>query len=424
MSQRPPRDLDWVPDDSTGINVPSQTKQNAGWIVEKPARQFFNWMWNRLSRWTHYFSGQSQEWIVIDSTNTNEKDYDTLAAYIADSPAAGDKVLVKETQVLTAQMIIPDGITLRILDGVNFTRSTLEANSVIKFGSDIIIEGVLNLVLSQTGTTAKSVEFDGDNVVGKINIENASTGTLTTAYHINANKTGNRTDGFAQNTGGGALTNTIVDNSTEDSNLLIIIDEPNNIVISTVFVDRMSVQTIGGIKTFTDSPIIKNGSPLLEIFETDVTADNKRWQIRAVGEQLLLSMLNDAGDTFTDVMVIDRTGTTIDKVRLNGVVSVNGLATRSIDIGTWDMNADTTKLVAHGLTGANIRKVSVSIRADNESDVVDLNYDDSTGTGEQGHSWDNSDIIMSRKLNGFFDDTFYDSIPGNNRGWITISYIA
>ena len=225
MAQRPPRDLDWVPDDSTGINVPSQTKQNAGWIVEKPARQFFNWMWNRLSRWTHYFSGQSQEWIVIDSTNTNEKDYDTLAAYIADSPAVGDKVLVKETQVLTAHMIIPADITLRFLGGVNITRSTLEAVSVLKFGGDVIIEGVLRLILSHTGTTAKAIEFDGDNVVGKIKVENSSTGILTTAYHVNANKTGNKINGFVKNIGGGTLTNLIVDNSTEDSNLLDIIDK-------------------------------------------------------------------------------------------------------------------------------------------------------------------------------------------------------
>ena len=140
MAQRPPRDLNWVPDDSTGITVPSQTKQNAGWIVEKPARQFFNFLANRQSRWSHYFSGQSQEFIVIDSANTNEKDYDTLAAYIADSPAAGDKVLVKETQALTAQMIIPSGITLRLLDGITFTRSTNEANSVIKFGADAILD--------------------------------------------------------------------------------------------------------------------------------------------------------------------------------------------------------------------------------------------------------------------------------------------
>ena len=225
MAQRPPRDIDWISDDSTGITVPSTTKQNAGWLVEKPARQFFNWMWNRLSRWTHYFSGQSQEFIVIDSTNANEKDYDTLAAYIADSPAAGDKVLVKETQALAAQMIIPNFITLHILDGVYFTRSTNEAASVIKFGSDIIIEGILNLFLSHTGITAKAIEFDGDNVVGKINVENSSTGTLTIAYNINANKAGNQIDGFIENTGGGTITNVLLDNSTEDSNYFIIRDD-------------------------------------------------------------------------------------------------------------------------------------------------------------------------------------------------------
>ncbi len=231
MAQRPPRDLNWVPDDSTGITVPSQTKQNAGWVVEKPARQFFNWLANRQSRWSHYFSGQSQEFIIIDSTNANEKDYDTLAAYIADSPAAGDKVLVKETQALTAQMIIPSFITLRILDGVYFTRSTNEAVSVIKFGADIVIEGVLNLFLSHTGTIAKAIEFDGDNVVGKINVENSSTGILTDVYQINASKTGNRFDGFVQNTGGGTISNIVNNNSGELSNLFNIVDKSNKIVI-------------------------------------------------------------------------------------------------------------------------------------------------------------------------------------------------
>ena len=231
MAQRPPRDLDWVPDNSTGINVPSQTKQNAGWLVEKPARQFFNWMWNRLSRWVHYNSGQSQEWIVIDSANVNEKDYNSLAQYTDDSPSVGDKVLIKETQFLAVQLIIPSGITLRVLDGVAFARSTLEANSVIKFGSDIIIEGILDLVLSHTGTTAKAIEFDGDNIVGKINVENSSTGILTTAYHVNAAKSANNVNGVAQNSGGGTLTNVVVDDAAEDTNLLTIYDEPNDQII-------------------------------------------------------------------------------------------------------------------------------------------------------------------------------------------------
>ena len=231
MSQRPPRDLDWIPDDATGINVPSETKQNDGWIIEKPPRQFFNWMWNRVSRWIHYFSGQSQEFIVIDSTNANEKDYDTLAAYLAGSPVAGDKVLVKEDQTITSQMVIPSDITLKFLDGVGLLSSTNIASSFLQLGSNIIIEGVLNLILSQTGITAKAVEFNGDNVIGKINVENSSTGTLTTAYHINANKVGNEVAGIAQNTGGGILSNIFVDNSTKNTNYIIIRDIINNNII-------------------------------------------------------------------------------------------------------------------------------------------------------------------------------------------------
>lgn len=247
MAQRPPRDLDWIPDNSTDITVPSQTKQNVGWLIEKPARQFFNWLANRQSRWTHYFSGQSQEWIVIDSTNANEKDYDTLAAYIAASPAAGDKVLVKEDQTITAQVVLPANVTLKFLDGTNLLCATNIATSVLKLGSNPIIEGVLNIVLSQTGTTAKAVEIDGDNATGKINVENSSTGTLTTAYYINANKTGNKIDGFIQNTGGGTITNDYIDSSTETSNYLNLVNNSDDNIktVTGIIISSGGIQTDG-----------------------------------------------------------------------------------------------------------------------------------------------------------------------------------
>jgi hypothetical protein len=166
------------------------------------------------------------QWIIVGS-ETNA-DYTTLVAYEADAPSVGDQVLCNESQTVTSQLIMPSGITLRFKDGANLLCATNIATSVIQFGSDIHIEGVLSLVLSHTGTTAKAVEFNGDNVTGRINIENSSTGTLTTGYHINANKTGNQITGFIDNTGGGTLTNVRVDNSTEDSNALLIIDGVNN----------------------------------------------------------------------------------------------------------------------------------------------------------------------------------------------------
>ena len=171
---------------------------------------------------------QVEDWIVIDAT---EGDYATLVEWEADTPAANDRLLVKEDQTITAQFVLPDNVTIKFLDGARLLCATNIATSVLKLGSNPIIEGVLNIVLSQTGTTAKAVEIDGDNAVGKINVENSSTGTLTTAYHVNASKTGNKIDGLIANTGGGIVTNVApVDNSTEDSNMLEIVDGTNNVV--------------------------------------------------------------------------------------------------------------------------------------------------------------------------------------------------
>jgi hypothetical protein len=226
---KPGEKIDW---DAAGeIVTPSPGRKTSGWLFGvKPPAQNFNWFWNLVDRFAIYFSAQVEDWIVIDS-DADEGDYATLAAYIADAPTSGNRVLIKETQVLTSSMTIPGGITLRILEGSTFTRATLEASSVILFNSNIIIEGVLNLVLSHTGTTDKAISFAGDRVVGKVVIENASTGILTTAYHINTNRNGNKIDGVARNAGGGTLTNVLVDNSSNDSNILTIVDESNEQVV-------------------------------------------------------------------------------------------------------------------------------------------------------------------------------------------------
>ena len=230
MSQRPSEKPDWIPDDATGISAPNGAKRAAGWLIEKPPLQYFNWFWNIISQWMDFFGGQSQGWIVIDS-DADEQDYATLAAYIADAPAAGDKLLIKEDQTVTIQTVIPSDITMKFLDGAQLLCATNIATSVLQLGSDIIIEGVLNIVLSQTGTTAKAVEYNGDNVTGQINVENASTGTLTTAHHINAAKNLNYVTGSVQNTGGGVLTNSVVNNSATATNLLLIRDSASGGIV-------------------------------------------------------------------------------------------------------------------------------------------------------------------------------------------------
>ena len=225
---KPTDKLDWIPDDTTNILEPLPSRKASGWLFgEKPPNNVFNFITNLINRLLDYAMGQAEDWIVIDS-DLDEGDYATLTAYLADSPTSGDRILIKDVQTVIVQTIIPSHITIKFLDGRGLLCATNIATSILQFGSNVIIEGVLDLTLTHTGTTARAIEFNGDNVIGNINVNNGSTGILTTAYHINANKTGNRINGFAQNTGGGTLTNVIVDNSTEDSNLLEIVDEPNN----------------------------------------------------------------------------------------------------------------------------------------------------------------------------------------------------
>ena len=94
-----------------------------------------------------------------------------------------------------------------------------------------------------------------------------------------------------------------------------------------------------------------------------------------------------------------------------------------LNIGTWDMDADGTKAVAHSLTGANIRAATAAIRNDNETDVFMI---EGSSTSANGGSigWDGTNINLGRaSAPGIFDNANYNSISGNNRGWVTIWYV-
>jgi len=118
MAQKPSNTPDWIPDDTSGIIIPGTSKQSAGWFKEeRPPYQFFNWFWNIVSQFIHYFSGEAEYNIIID-TDANEGDYSTLAAYIADSPAAGDRLLMKVDEEITGStMVIPANISLKLQRG-------------------------------------------------------------------------------------------------------------------------------------------------------------------------------------------------------------------------------------------------------------------------------------------------------------------
>lgn len=99
---------------------------------------------------------------------------------------------------------------------------------------------------------------------------------------------------------------------------------------------------------------------------------------------------------------------------------IAGLNTKVIDIGDWDMDANNSVSVAHGLTLSKIRSVSVLIRQDLDVAFYDIYHSGGTvGTGTSGITVDSTNITINRTLSGFFDSTGFNA-TSFNRGWITV----
>lgn len=70
---------------------------------------------------------------------------------------------------------------------------------------------------------------------------------------------------------------------------------------------------------------LATANPVIRFRETDGTTDNRYWDVGANGEQFLLRALNDALSSASNVLVVDRTGTTIDTVNFpNGTLQSAG----------------------------------------------------------------------------------------------------
>jgi len=99
-----------------------------------------------------------------------------------------------------------------------------------------------------------------------------------------------------------------------------------------------------------------------------------------------------------------------------------GLNTKVIDIGDWDMDADTFAQVAHGLTLSKIRSISALIRRDDDLFRYDFMAFNSSGTGAHYINASSTNVSLFRHTSGTFDSTNYNA-TAFNRGWITIQYI-
>lgn len=250
MADKPANKLDWG---DTNTTEPISAKQAAGMNENEVfPRDWFNFILNYMSKAFFYTFGGNRWNIIIDS-DSDERDYATLAAYIADSPTAGDRVLVKIDETISSLMVIPDDITLKVIDGKAIKTSTNSVAVMLAIGPRVQIEGILRVETSHTGTggsamgTAISIDdevsgeihlintttgeittgfdFNGDHSNIDILIDNQSSGEITTAVLISISQVGNVALGTVVNDGGGAITNVLTDSSANDSNNVQVQDD-------------------------------------------------------------------------------------------------------------------------------------------------------------------------------------------------------
>lgn len=79
-------------------------------------------------------------------------------------------------------------------------------------------------------------------------------------------------------------------------------------------------------QTFTTNLTISSAQPNLFLNETDAAADNRLWRFVASGEEFVFQARNDALSSGGDILVVNRTGTTVDSINLLATsVQYNGI---------------------------------------------------------------------------------------------------
>ena len=137
------------------------------------------------------------------------------------------------------------------------------------------------------------------------------------------------------------------------------------------------------------------------------------------------SVYEDATQTLTNKTLtapVIADGVNVQAGKIKDQSGGTELKVKVINIGDWNMDVTNSVSVAHGLTLANIRNISASIRSDSESaHYTLLPAPDNTLDG-----WIDAVttvVPLYRLTGGLFDSVNFDS-TSYNRCWVTIWYTA
>jgi hypothetical protein len=124
--------------------------------------------------------------------------------------------------------------------------------------------------------------------------------------------------------------------------------------------------------TWSQTQTVLNANPRIILNESGATADNKRWDLSASGEALTLRTINDADNASSNIIIIQRTGTTVDSVTIGGPISITAGSITGI----------TDLAVADGGTGASTASAARSNlgAAGSGTPLVDIQIITTTGT--------------------------------------------
>jgi hypothetical protein len=160
MAVKPVPHLDWVTGDEVArITEPSGGKKLLGWLSgEKPAFQFFNWLFNRQDKWNKYFE------TVTDTMAANfdviigagaDATHATLAAAVADVALGPNlRVLVKDAYTVNTTInLTKPGWRIYFKPGADYTKGT--ALTGIQLNADRLeLHGARFLAFSVSGDKA------------------------------------------------------------------------------------------------------------------------------------------------------------------------------------------------------------------------------------------------------------------------------
>lgn len=152
-------------------------------------------------------------------------------------------------------------------------------------------------------------------------------------------------------TGTSTLTNTYSDSALTTPNSNPVVADAEG-VFGPIYLDptvayRATWATSAGVQIRQQDDIVagqtvsttyrlKGTAPELIFEETDAAANNGKWRLRVNGEQMVISVGNDAESSWVDALTIDRTANTVDTINLKAT-TVQQSGTALVSTGNFSL---------------------------------------------------------------------------------------